>query len=131
MKEQGHPPYQEVLFIDSATGDEFLCGSTMQPKATKAYSKDGKSYPVCFVPITSASHPFFNKSGEKLVDAEGRIKKFEKRYQQAKTAAVAATTKEVEAPSPAAAAAAKKAAGKKSTAAKSATKAAPKSKASE
>lgn len=129
MKEQGHPPYQEVLFIDSATGDEFLCGSTMKPKATKVYSKDGKSYPVCFVPITSASHPFFNKSGEKLVDAEGRIKKFEKRYQQAKTAAVTATKEAEASPSPAAAAAAKKAAGKKSAAAVKPK--APKSKASE
>jgi hypothetical protein len=32
MKKEGHPPYQEVLFVDSSTGFKFVCGSTLQPK---------------------------------------------------------------------------------------------------
>ncbi len=78
MKKQGHPPYQEVLFIDSATGFKFVCGSTLQPKEKDTY--EGKEYPVYRVPISSASHPFFTGASQ-FVDSEGRVDKFNKRYQ--------------------------------------------------
>ncbi|MBX9745061.1 MAG: 50S ribosomal protein L31, partial [Chlamydiales bacterium] len=29
MKDNTHPPYQEVLFVDSSTGTQFLIGSTL------------------------------------------------------------------------------------------------------
>lgn len=57
MKKQGHPPYQEILFVDSATGYKFVCGSTLQPKEKETF--EGKEYPVYRVPVSSASHPFF------------------------------------------------------------------------
>lgn len=78
MKKQGHPPYQEVLFIDSATGYKFVCGSTLQPKEREEF--EGKTYPAYRVPISSASHPFFTGS-KQLIDSEGRVDKFNKRYQ--------------------------------------------------
>ncbi|MGL4540314.1 MAG: type B 50S ribosomal protein L31 [Candidatus Rhabdochlamydia sp.] len=77
MKKNGHPLYQEVLFVDSATGFSFVCGSTLQTKERQTY--EGKEYPVYKAPITSASHPFFTKD-KKFVDSEGRVDKFVKRY---------------------------------------------------
>jgi len=77
MKKEGHPPYQDILFVDTATGTKFVCGSTLQPKAKETY--EGKEYPVYHVPISSASHPFFTGS-QQFVDSEGRVDKFKKRY---------------------------------------------------
>ncbi len=77
MKKEGHPAYQEVLFIDSSTGHKFICGTTLKPKEKEMY--EGKEYPVCRVSISSASHPFFTGS-KQLLDSEGRVDKFLKRY---------------------------------------------------
>ncbi len=77
MKEKIHPPYQDILFVDSSTGYKFICGSTLQPKETETF--EGKSYPIFRLPVSSASHPFFTKSNQ-LVDSEGRVDKFNKRY---------------------------------------------------
>jgi large subunit ribosomal protein L31 len=77
MKKQGHPPYQEVLFVDSSTDFRFVCGSTLQPKEKEMY--EGKEYPVYRVPVSSASHPFFTGSTS-FIDSEGRVDKFVKRY---------------------------------------------------
>ena len=79
MKKNTHPPYQDILFVDNSTGYKFVCGSTLQPKATETF--EGKEYPVCHVTISSSSHPFFTGS-KQLVDAEGRVDKFLKRYAQ-------------------------------------------------
>ena len=77
MKKEGHPPYQEILFVDSSTGFKFVCGSTLQPKEKEMF--EGKEYPVYRVPVSSASHPFFTGS-KQFVDSEGRVDKFVKRY---------------------------------------------------
>ena len=77
MKKKGRPPYQEILFVDSATGYRFVCGSTLQPKERETF--EGKDYPVYRLPISSASHPFFTGS-KQFVDSEGRVDKFVKRY---------------------------------------------------
>jgi large subunit ribosomal protein L31 len=91
MKKQGHPPYQEVLFVDSATGFKFVCGSTLQPKEKEVY--EGKEYPVVRVPVSSASHPFFTKS-KQFIDSEGRVDKFMKKYSAKKEKAVSAEKEE-------------------------------------
>lgn len=77
MKKNIHPKYQKVLFVDSATGHRFVCGSTLQPTQTETF--EGKQYPVVPVSTSSASHPFFTGS-KQLVDAEGRVEKFNKRF---------------------------------------------------
>lgn len=79
MKEKIHPPYQEVLFVDSSTGTQFLVGSTLQPKEKGMF--EGKEYPMVRVPISSASHPFFTKANQ-FIDSEGRVDKFTKKYQR-------------------------------------------------
>lgn len=86
MKKDGHPPYQDVLFIDSSTDHKFVCGSTLQPKERAAF--EGKEYPVYRMPISSASHPFFT-GAKQLIDSEGRVDKFTKRYKKKKEEAEA------------------------------------------
>jgi large subunit ribosomal protein L31 len=81
MKEKIHPPYQDVLFVDTATGYKFVCGSTLQVKEKDVF--EGKEYPVCRVPISSASHPFFTGS-KQFIDTERRVEKFTKRYSKKK-----------------------------------------------
>lgn len=77
MKKEIHPKYQKVLFVDSSTGHKFVCGTTLHPKGTEKF--EGKEYPVYYVSISSASHPFFTGS-KQMLDAEGRVDKFRKRY---------------------------------------------------
>lgn len=77
MKKEGHPEYQDILFVDSSTGFKFVCGSTLKPEEKEVF--EGKEYPVYRVPISSSSHPFFTGS-KQFVDTEGRVDKFKKRY---------------------------------------------------
>lgn len=80
MKKNIHPKYQKVLFVDTATGHKFVCGTTLHPEQKETF--EGKEYPVCYLPISSASHPFFTGSTQ-LLDAEGRVEKFKSRYANA------------------------------------------------
>lgn len=77
MKKNVHPKYQQVLFVDSSTGHKFVCGSTLQPEEKEKFN--GVEYPMYRLSISSASHPFFTGSNQ-LLDAEGRVDKFNKRY---------------------------------------------------
>jgi large subunit ribosomal protein L31 len=77
MKKEIHPKYQQVLFIDSSTGFKFVCGSALTTSTKETF--EGKEYPSYHVSISSASHPFFT-GGKQLLDAEGRVDKFNKRY---------------------------------------------------
>lgn len=77
MKKDIHPKYQKVLFVDSTSGYRFVCGSTLHPEATEKF--EGVEYPVSYLSISSSSHPFFTGS-KQLVDAEGRVEKFKKRF---------------------------------------------------
>ncbi len=77
MKKEGHPLYREILVIDSSTGAKFLCKSTLETSETEHYQ--GKDYPVLRVSVSSDSHPFYTGSSQ-LVDTEGRVDKFRKRY---------------------------------------------------
>ncbi len=77
MKKEGHPPYQKILFVDSSTDFKFVCGSTLQTKEKAMF--EGKEYPVYKMGISSASHPFFTGANQ-MLDSEGRVDKFKKRY---------------------------------------------------
>ncbi len=90
MKKDGHPEYQDVLFIDSSTGVKFLCGATLKPERRETH--EGKEYPAFHVPVSSASHPFFT-GDQQFLDTEGRVDKFMKRYAGKKKVD---TTKEIE-----------------------------------
>jgi large subunit ribosomal protein L31 len=80
MKKEKHPDYQEVLFIDSSTGAEFICGTTLKTKERRVAKTDGKEYPAFHISVSSKSHPFF--VGGQHIDTEGRIQKFNQRYKR-------------------------------------------------
>ena len=81
MKKDIHPNYRPVVFVDGAANYSFLTQSCVQTNQTITW-EDGKEYPVYRVEISSASHPFFTGK-MKLVDAAGRVEKFQKKYQNA------------------------------------------------
>ncbi len=78
MKTDIHPKYQEVVFLDTSTGDKFMTRSTISSKETIEW-EDGKEYPLVKVDISSSSHPFFTGK-QKFVDSAGRVEKFQKKY---------------------------------------------------
>lgn len=80
MKKDIHPKYQQVLFVDSSTGYKFVCGSALTSDSTETF--EGKEYPVCYVSVSSSSHPLFT-GNKQLIDTEGRVDKFNKRYSAA------------------------------------------------
>lgn len=83
MKKDIHPTgYQHVVFKDSATGFTFLTRSTVKTEKTVTW-EDGNEYPLYNLDISSDSHPFF--TGKlKLIDTEGRVERFKKRYAKKK-----------------------------------------------
>ena len=77
MKADIHPDYHKVLFVDSATGSEWLSRSTMTSKETREV--DGEEIPVVKLEISAESHPFWTGTMREL-DADGKIERFLKRY---------------------------------------------------
>ena len=78
MKEAIHPKYQEVEV-------RCACGNTFKTRSTK---------PELHLEICSACHPFFT-GRQKLIDTEGRVERFTKKFgaqtaAQRKTAATVA-----------------------------------------
>ncbi len=81
MKKDIHPEnYRDVIFQDSAAGEAFLTRSTVDTSKTIKW-EDGNEYPLYELSISSYSHPFYTGS-KSLVDTEGRIEKFKKKYKQ-------------------------------------------------
>ncbi|WP_353683517.1 50S ribosomal protein L31 [Thermodesulfovibrio sp. 3907-1M] len=63
MKEKIHPEYKEAKVICA-------CGETFVTRSTK---------PLIKVDICSKCHPFYTGK-QKIVDTEGRVEKFMKKY---------------------------------------------------
>jgi large subunit ribosomal protein L31 len=81
VKPEIHPDYHKVLFVDSATGKEWVSRSTMTSRETREV--DGEQIPVVKLEISSASHPFWTGQARE-VDSEGRVDRFRKRYERLK-----------------------------------------------
>jgi large subunit ribosomal protein L31 len=77
MKADIHPDYHKVLFVDSATGKEWVTRSTLTSKDTKLV--DGEEIPVVKLEISSYSHPFWTGKLREL-DSDGKIDRFRRRY---------------------------------------------------
>ena len=78
MKQEIHPDYHNIVFLDTATGFKFLTRSTMTSKETVKW-EDGNEYPLIKVDISSASHPYYTGK-MKYIDSAGRVEKFQKKY---------------------------------------------------
>ena len=85
MKQGIHPKLKTVVFKDMSADYQFIGTTTMDSK-DKIKWTDGKEYPLIKVEISSASHPFYTGK-QRIMDTEGRIDRFKKRY--GKTDAVA------------------------------------------
>ena len=75
MKSDLHPEYNPVVFVDGE--HEIITRSTMTSKTTREI--DGVEHYVIPVDISAFSHPFYTGK-QKLVDTEGRVDRFRKRY---------------------------------------------------
>lgn len=78
MQAQIHPEYRTVVYRDRAADSAFLTRSTRTSDQTVEW-EDGNTYPVIDVEISSASHPLWTGKS-KIVDTQGRIEKFNRRY---------------------------------------------------
>ncbi|WP_370288598.1 type B 50S ribosomal protein L31 [Nocardioides sp.] len=80
MREGIHPPYGPVVFRDRATGDLMLTRSTLAGRTSgPTVELDGATYPVVDVDTSVHSHPFWTGRG-RVLDTEGRVQAFERRY---------------------------------------------------
>lgn len=78
MKPNIHPDYHPVVFRDASTGKSFLTRSTATSKQTIEW-EDGRTYPLLTADVTSDSHPFWTGQA-RIMDTEGQIEKFRRRY---------------------------------------------------
>ncbi|WP_345645619.1 type B 50S ribosomal protein L31 [Streptomyces siamensis] len=78
MKTRIHPELRPVVFRDRAADVAFLTRSTADSARTIEW-QDGHTYPLIDVEISSASHPFYTGTS-RVLDTEGRVERFERRY---------------------------------------------------
>jgi large subunit ribosomal protein L31 len=77
MKKDIHPDtYRTVAFVDLASGETFLIGSTVATKETVTVK--GTEYPKVNIEISSKSHPAYTGE-ERTLDKGGRVEKFRAR----------------------------------------------------
>ena len=89
MKQGIHPKLKTVVFKDMSADYQFIGTTTMDSKEKIKWT-DGKEYPLIKVEISSASHPFYTGK-QRIMDTEGRIDRFKKRYGKTDAAAPADT----------------------------------------
>ncbi len=75
MKPDVHPDYHPVVFVDGE--HEIVTRSTITSEKTREI--EGVEHFVVHVDISAYSHPFYTGK-QKLVDTEGRVDRFLKRY---------------------------------------------------
>ena len=79
MKKGIHPEnYRPVVFKDVSCDFAILTNSTIETSETITW-EDGNEYPLFKIDISSESHPFYTGK-QKIVDTEGRIEKFQKKF---------------------------------------------------
>jgi large subunit ribosomal protein L31 len=76
-----HPEYRKVLFIDSATGEQWVTRSTLS--SSEKREVDGEQIAVVKLEISSCSHPFWTGKMREL-DSDGKIDRFRRRYAKKK-----------------------------------------------
>lgn len=81
MKTDIHPEYRFVVFRDISADFQFLTKSCVQTRETVEF--EGQEYPLVTIDISSESHPFYTGT-QKLLDTEGRVERFYKKYGFAK-----------------------------------------------
>ena len=75
MKDSIHPKYFPVVFVDGE--HEIISRSTMTSSKTRDI--DGVKHYVVNIDISSYTHPFYTGQ-QRIVDTQGRVERFRKRY---------------------------------------------------
>lgn len=79
MKPGIHPTnYRPVVFHDVAIDKRWIMMSTVETHETTVW-EDGRTYPLYRVETSMYSHPFYTGT-QRIVDAEGRVEKFNRKY---------------------------------------------------
>lgn len=87
MKPNIHPEYRFVLVRDISCGAEFLTRTAIDKRNLKGTAMfNGQEYPLYTVDISSASHPYYTGQ-QKLMDTEGRVEAYYRKYGFAKPSA--------------------------------------------
>ncbi|MGQ7297550.1 type B 50S ribosomal protein L31 [Quadrisphaera sp. KR29] len=90
MENDLHPEHGPVVFRDRTADTAFLTQSTAVSRARGTVEwGDGRTHPVIDVvprkrvvpPVSSASHPFWTGRA-RVLDSEGRVEEFRRRYGQ-------------------------------------------------
>lgn len=82
MKKNAHPEYGPVVFRDKSGDLSMLTRSTLAHSSraeVETVEIDGQTYPVIDVDVSATSHPFWTGKG-RVVDSEGRVERFNRRY---------------------------------------------------
>ncbi len=77
MKKEIHPQTRDVVFQDLSADYTLITKSTVYTKDT--ITLEGTEYPLYKCDVSSASHPFYTGT-QKILDTEGRIDRFKKKY---------------------------------------------------
>ncbi len=75
MKADIHPQYNPVIFVDGE--HEIVTRSTMTSREVR--NVNGVDHYVIQVEVSAFSHPFYTGK-QMLIDTEGRVDRFRKRY---------------------------------------------------
>lgn len=78
MKQGIHPEYRPVVFRDGSADFAFLSRSTIETDRTIEW-EDGNTYPLITIDVTAYSHPFWT-GNQRVMDTQGRVEKFRRRY---------------------------------------------------
>ena len=82
MQQNLHPSYGPAAFRDRSTGAVLMTRSTIVGRLDADHPTievDGTTVPVVDVDVTADSHPFWTGRG-RVVDSEGRVEAFRRRY---------------------------------------------------
>lgn len=79
MKDNIHPNYREICFVDLSNGFKFVTRSCAQTKEM-IDMEDGRKLPLFKLETTSESHPFYTGTQKSVDSLGGRVEKFRTKF---------------------------------------------------
>lgn len=80
MQKSIHPEYDYVIFHDTSANKSFRIRSTFKSNQTMKW-EDGNEYPVCYLDVSSVTHPFYTGK-QSQAQSGGRIAKFNEKFKR-------------------------------------------------
>ena len=79
MKDNIHPAYREVCFLDLSNGFKFVTRTCANTKETIKMD-DGRELPLYKLDTSSESHPFYTGTQKSVDTMGGRVERFRNKY---------------------------------------------------